>query len=338
MKNGINIAGVSEFVHEIRRNKRQAELVFGVQTTWEQGAVTVAELRPLRVGTIRAGRAFKLELGDGQNERLTPEECSLWGVGGCVLITFLFAATTRKLEITSFDLHVVAGGDPTGKTDAPLYYRFDLDMAGTDKQLTELVGVTLQRSPNHRTMLESNSALVRVGDSKAIPAPEPTVQAPNSKVLCKWGYGCQIWVTTPENGSGPSRGLWLDQPKQMGGVDKGPQPQEFLLIGLSGQVVREFVRLARRDDLTMRRVQINAAATVDLHGMFAIDAEIPTRVQGIKIAAQVDGAGSAEHHQRLLAEAVAASPVYQLVTKPQNVAVELMNRGTLVKDIISSAE
>jgi hypothetical protein len=90
MKNGVNVAAISELVHEIRDYPDEGDACYRVAASWESGLRTDLAVRTMQFGTKRHARdyRFSTELpGDAHavTRFPTPVEYALLGLSSCAM-------------------------------------------------------------------------------------------------------------------------------------------------------------------------------------------------------------------------------------------------------------
>lgn len=270
MRNGLNITGVSESVHEYRDNPEEAVSDFRVVTPLPAPGEDIAVSRTLalRDGTYRIARDFTLRHRltlDGASGDPTPAESMLAAVAACVLTTKINGFTSRGVSLNSLRttararLPLGADGAPApGAVLDALSWSTDIDCdapTATLRSINELVGAF---SPNHQSALDSSPVEVTVtvhgpGGSEVFPvewAPASPAETDGRAVAAEadvvWEDGSESAYTTSLTADGVTRTtdpLVVDQAKQMLGIDKGPNSQEILLAALTAEVAG----LLRRD-------------------------------------------------------------------------------------------
>lgn len=104
-----------------------------------------------------------------------------------------------------------------------------------------------------------------------------------------------------------SRGLcWqIDEPRQLGGSNHAPNPQEYLLSGLAGCLMVGFLIAASVRDIEIEQLRIEVHSALDLAGFLALRSQAPVPLQGIRytllVAAEADDAALEE--LRVMAQA-----------------------------------
>jgi len=100
----------------------------------------------------------------------------------------------------------------------------------------------------------------------------------------------------------------IDEPKQLGGTNYGPNPQEYLLSGMGACVMVGFVVGASVMGIQLSQLEVEVRSSLDLAGFLEIreDAKIP--LAGIQYVIRVAGDGTPEQFQMLHEKAIAHSP------------------------------
>jgi uncharacterized OsmC-like protein len=99
--------------------------------------------------------------------------------------------------------------------------------------------------------------------------------------------GCDLrWVSGPQTESRPRHGadaaaLRVDAPKQLTGVDWGPNPQEYLLMGLAAELAGKLFELARDTELAGLPWDVTATAREDVRGFLQADKNVAVHLQDV---------------------------------------------------------
>lgn len=308
MLNGFSLAGISEFVREIGDDPREARVTFGAHATPSGPGNALVDFATLGAGTIRVPRRFRLPLSLDGSAGLLPMECALIGLGSCALIVYVQAFTLRGVPVTGLEVDVAVRPDETGEPSVGYTVSVDAD---TSFDVVRWAADRVSRySPNHRTICEANDVAFLDGGRGAGPASDVEERC---RIRLRWRFGTQIDVfrepevlVTPE--------YEVDQPKQLLGIDRAPNPQEWLLAGLAGE-------LAMGDGAADTGVADAMTVTghTDLRGMLAVDPAVPVRMQDLTVA---------RHGRRgAVAERGGPGSVGTLVGLAQTISVQLRMGG-----------
>ena len=110
MLNGMNLAAISEFVHEIRRVPREAQIAFGVEARLAPDEKHARLDRDDTRGLDSNPAAFPpAAVDDGLSKddrewQPTPQDCLLAGLGSCALIVYVQALTLRGVALDGLEV------------------------------------------------------------------------------------------------------------------------------------------------------------------------------------------------------------------------------------------
>jgi uncharacterized OsmC-like protein len=346
MRNGLNITGVSETVHELREHPEEAIADFAVETparTDERGISRTRALT-LRAGTIRVARDFRLRQrsfaapADGTP---TPYESALAALGACVLMTKVNGYTARGVTLGALrvtvraDLALDADGRPaTGAPLGNLAWHCDLDCDTPADTVSSVNRLVTAFSPNHRVFLDESpiSAAVRArrGDGTVLDlpvdwAPAPGLAAEPSSVCpveadVVWENGSEAVYRTALTIDGVrhrSAPLVADQPKQLVGIDKGPNSQEILLSALCAELA-VLIEADAGAEAGVREAVLRADGRLDTRGMLNVHREISSSFHGLAVRLTVDSDAPEPTLRALLSRALsrAVLPATLLAARP----------------------
>jgi uncharacterized OsmC-like protein len=81
--------------------------------------------------------------------------------------------------------------------------------------------------------------------------------------------------------------------------------------------------VAQQRSIQLRSVQATLTAEMDLHGILGADPDIRNGFSGVNVSYQIDADATAEEIRALVAQSQKRSAVYDIVTNPTNVTVEV---------------
>lgn len=363
MKNGINIAGISELAQESRERPIEAQIVYRGAAHWDARGLFHARVGTITAGTCRAARDFRMSCMPGPRtaraaptlEVLTPMEMATIGFGACLLVTLVIGSSSKGH--TLMDVSVLLAPTEPG---AAWGVEYDLIVRGdmTPEQLLETVQSASLHSPNHRTFVEPNtvawtlssppSHIARSNDivtatrDVAVAREDWPFSSDRTRVAARrhtgvrWDYGTQLSAWADSEAARHTR-FPVDQTKQIGGMDRGPNPQEYLMCGLAASVVETATALARTRGLDVQEVTCRSQCRLDIRGFMGIDPRVPDKVQDISCALSFRGDVSPEQQAALAKEAVETSEVARLLTQPRQALIMMPRDGGQVHEILSKA-
>ena len=357
MLNGMSLAGISEFVHEIRNAPHEAQIVFRVAARPTADGDALVSVETVDAGSIRIPRRFCLQLSNGGSDeagdqwRLTPYDCLLTGLGSCALIVYVQALTLRGVAIDGLEVAPVLEFTTSAAGSLlevrRLGYAVTVDGALQRDLLRWVDGQVRRYSPNYRTIAEQNPIAVFVG-AAAGPAPVPVAfdagaldSAPENtmsshSVRLRWRFGTQIEVRRGSRSDVlPLPAVYeVDQPKQLLGIDRAPNPQEWLLASLAGELAlrlsRDLPEAERHRGMTVR-----VSGRLDLRGTLGVDPDVPTKVQDLQVS--VDGLSSDPDITHIVRRAFETGMVSRLIAHAQTLAGDQCHRTGGADVIVSSA-
>jgi uncharacterized OsmC-like protein len=114
-----------------------------------------------------------------------------------------------------------------------------------------------------------------------------------------------------------------DHPELFASEDKGATPVEYVLVGLASCLTAGIAAVAQNRSIQLRSVRATVEAGMDLQGILGIDSEVRNGFDGIKVTFDIDADASREDIAALVAQSQKRSAVFDIVTNPTNVAVEV---------------
>lgn len=114
-----------------------------------------------------------------------------------------------------------------------------------------------------------------------------------------------------------------DHPEIFAAEDNGPAPVEFVLVGLASCLMAGVASVAQNRNIQLRSVKATVEAGMDLQGILGIDEEVRNGFDGVKIVFDIDADATKEEIAALVAQSQKRSAVFDIVTNPTNVTVEV---------------
>jgi len=114
-----------------------------------------------------------------------------------------------------------------------------------------------------------------------------------------------------------------DHPEIFAAQDKGATPVEYVLVGLASCLTAGIASVAQNRGIQLRSVTATVEAGMDLQGILGIDSDVRNGFDGIKVVFDIDADASKEDIAALVAQSQRRSAVFDVVTNPTNVAVEV---------------
>jgi len=114
-----------------------------------------------------------------------------------------------------------------------------------------------------------------------------------------------------------------DHPAVFASEDNGSTPVEMVLVGLAGCLTAGIAAVAQNRKIQLRSVKATLEAGMDLQGILGIDSDVRNGFSGIKVVFDIDADATREEINALVAQSQRRSAVFDIVTNPTNVTVEV---------------
>jgi uncharacterized OsmC-like protein len=114
-----------------------------------------------------------------------------------------------------------------------------------------------------------------------------------------------------------------DHPEIFAAEDKSITPVEFLLVGLASCLTAGIAAVAQNRGIQLRSVEADVEGTMDIQGILGMDSDVRNGYDGIKVTFKIDADASRKDIEALVAQSQKRSAVYDAITNPTNVTVEI---------------
>jgi uncharacterized OsmC-like protein len=158
----------------------------------------------------------------------------------------------------------------------------------------------------------------------------PAAAAFKWRATCKWVKGTHSRSTVQgffglgEDQSHRSEFTFeADHPEIFAAEDNGATPVEMVLVGLASCLTAGVAAVAQHRDIQLHSVSATLEAGMDIQGILGIDSDVRNGFDGIKVHFNIDADASAEDIKALVAQSQKRSAVFDIVTNPTNVTVEV---------------
>ena len=150
------------------------------------------------------------------------------------------------------------------------------------------------------------------------------------KATCEWKNGTHSRSTIEEfHGLGADQRhktkfiFDADHPEIFASEDHGATPVEIVLAGLASCITAGIATVAQNREIQLRRVTSTIEGTMDLQGILGIDSDVRNGFDGIKVTYDIDADATPDEIRALVAQSQKRSAVYDMITNPTNVTVEV---------------
>jgi uncharacterized OsmC-like protein len=166
-------------------------------------------------------------------------------------------------------------------------------------------------------------------------AREALTEAPEAarfrwKATCKWMNGTHSRSTVEEFfGLGENQKhkteftFEADHPEIFAAEDNGVTPVEYVLVGLGSCLTAGIAAVAQNRNIQLRSVAATIEGSMDLQGILGIDSDVRNGFDGVKVTYKIDADATPEEIRALVAQSQKRSAVFDIVTNPTNVTVEV---------------
>ena len=115
-----------------------------------------------------------------------------------------------------------------------------------------------------------------------------------------------------------------DHPEIFASEDLGVTPIEFVLVGLASCLTAGVAAVAQNRGIQLRSVESKLEGSMDIQGILGVDSDVRNGYDDIKVTFKIDADASKKEIEALVAQSQKRSAVYDLVTNPTNVTVEVV--------------
>jgi uncharacterized OsmC-like protein len=119
-----------------------------------------------------------------------------------------------------------------------------------------------------------------------------------------------------------------DEPPVLLGKDKGANPVEYVLSALAGCLTTSLVYHAAARGIKIDEIESSYEGDLDLRGFLGVSDDVRNGYKGIKVTFRIKADAPEETLRELVELAQKRSPVYDIITHPVPVTVELDTAGT----------
>jgi len=185
-------------------------------------------------------------------------------------------------------------------------------------------------------MAEAGSAVNNgVNVEALINAREALTDAPEAaqfkwRATCEWKYGTHSNTTVEgyfglgeEHKHRTTFDFDADHPEVFASEDNGATPVEIVLVGLASCLTAGIAAVAQYREIQLRSVTAVVEGGMDIQGILGIDGDVRNGFDGIKVTYKIDADASDDDIKALVAQSQKRSAVYDIVTNPTNVTVEV---------------
>ena len=115
-----------------------------------------------------------------------------------------------------------------------------------------------------------------------------------------------------------------DHPEIFASEDLGATPVEFVLVGLASCLTAGVAAVAQNRGIQLKSIEARLEGSMDIQGILGIDSDVRNGYDDIKVTFKIDADAPKKDIEALVAQSQKRSAVYDLVTNPTNVTVEVV--------------
>jgi uncharacterized OsmC-like protein len=117
-----------------------------------------------------------------------------------------------------------------------------------------------------------------------------------------------------------------DHPEIFASEDHGATPVEMVLTGLASCLTAGVAAIAQFRNIQLRSVTATLEGGMDIYGILGIDSDVRNGFDGIKVTYKIDADATEDEIKALVAQSQKRSAVFDIVTNPTNVTVEVTKK------------
>jgi uncharacterized OsmC-like protein len=151
------------------------------------------------------------------------------------------------------------------------------------------------------------------------------------RASCKWQNGTHSRTNIREfHGLGENQkhktefSFDADHPEIFASEDLGATPIEFVLVGLASCLTAGVAAVAQNRGVQLRSVEAKLEGSMDIQGILGIDSDVRNGYDDIKVTFHIDADATKQEIEAIVAQSQKRSAVYDVVTNPTNVTVEVV--------------
>jgi uncharacterized OsmC-like protein len=166
-------------------------------------------------------------------------------------------------------------------------------------------------------------------------AREALTEAPEAakftwRAACEWKNGTYTQSTVEgffglgeEQARTKTFNFDADHPEVFASADLGATPVEYVLVGLASCLTAGIAAVAQHREIQLNSVTATIEGGMDIQGILGIDSDVRNGFDGVKVTYKIDADASEKDIKALVAQSQKRSAVYDIVTNPTNVTVEV---------------
>ena len=114
-----------------------------------------------------------------------------------------------------------------------------------------------------------------------------------------------------------------DHPEVFAASDIGITPIEYLLVGLASCLTAGVASVAQNRGIQLRSIESTVEGNHDIRGILGVDSDVRNGFNDVKVTFTIDADASRQEIEALVAQSQKRSAVFDALTNPTEVAVEV---------------
>jgi uncharacterized OsmC-like protein len=114
-----------------------------------------------------------------------------------------------------------------------------------------------------------------------------------------------------------------DHPLVFAAEDNAATPVEIVLVGLASCLTAGVAAVAQVREIKLRSVKATVEGDMDIAGILGADPDVRNGFSNIRVAYDIDADATADEIEALVAQSQKRSAVFDILTNPVNVSVEV---------------
>jgi len=115
----------------------------------------------------------------------------------------------------------------------------------------------------------------------------------------------------------------IDHPEIFASEDNGATPVEFVLVALAGCLTAGVAAVAQNRQIQLRKVSATVEGAMDVRGILGMDSDVRNGFSSIKVKYDIDADATPADIKAIVAQSQKRSAVFDLITNPTDVSVEV---------------
>ncbi len=150
------------------------------------------------------------------------------------------------------------------------------------------------------------------------------------RATCEWKHGTHSYSTVEgyfglgeEQKHRTTFTFDADHPETFASEDNGAAPVEYILVGLASCLTAGVAAVAQHREIQLRSVKATLEGSMDIQGILGIDSDVRNGFGDIKVTFDIDADATPDEKKALVAQSQKRSAVYDAITNPTNITVEV---------------